>query len=1012
MINSIQNGDQPLPVIAQVSLAGNAQNAPPTLKDPKFWTAKEKKNRKIDHLARSLLIKGLLNDIYSLIDSNETTKDLWDALERQMCGSEYGEQDRKAVILYEYDTFKAIEGEQLLDTYLRYLQVINDLKKCGYKKDNCELNYKFLNNLQPKWKQYGTLMRQTNNLMDINIDALYNILKQNQGDVNDALGYKKKAVVITSDPLALVVEKTNVSKRKEKVVISSDSEGTGADDFSELKKITALLAKAFNRRKFYSKPTNNNLRTSSTSQSANKKQEFIKLNDKKEDKKANEKKRYMRKVKCYNCKKEGHFAKDCKKAKDQAWMESSSDSDQEINPNMVFMAQIEKVLLESDESSSSAEETITEVAYYTSESESEYEFETSEYYDNSTNYGLFVNNDDDQEIFHDANESASENFIQNHINSQKVYDKSEVDHNDSKEKEHLVDKLIRKINHKIAKLNTFEEQNNEFNEQRKVLNEINADLLDQTKVLKDQLQVKHVVIDTHVECHDKYAKLEAERYEYMIRYYALFDNDKQHRKQIADQKVLFDKMSVELVELDKHTVHMIMPSKDNLYNGRKGIDFENPSYFEKAKDLRPTLYDEKVIGLGHSKVDKDVKRYSHKDLLSCNNSHSRETSSAYVCNDAMNVSCNSRMCDLFDDHNFFIFDEESIVQICFWIIDSGCSKHMTGNRTLLTNIVEKFLGMVWFGNNDFAVIAGYGDVVIGSMTIKKVYYVEGIDYDETFAPVARIEAIRLFLAYAAHKDFIVFHMDVKTTFLNGILKEQVGFQKGSIHTTLFIKKKGKHIMLIQIYVDDIIFGSTNPKYCTKFSDLMVKRFEMCMMGEMKFFLGFQVNQFSNGNFINESKYVLDILKRFGMENCDTVPTPMVEQAKLKLDLDGKLVDHTDYRSMIVSLMYVTSSRPYIMFVTCDKLVCWSSKKQNCVSISTTESEYVAVSSCCAQVLWMRTQLTDYGFFYDKVPIYCDSKSAIVISCNPVEHTRTKHIDLRTRIDLPWSLPSNLGKLGL
>nr|GEU48836.1 hypothetical protein [Tanacetum cinerariifolium] len=132
-----------------------------------------------------------------------------------------------------------------------------------------------INSIQNEWKQYGTLMRQTKNLMDINIDALYNILKQNQGDVNDSLGYKKKAVMVTSDPLALVAEKTNVSKRKEKVVVSSDSEGSGADDFSELKKITALLAKDFNRRKFYSKPPNNNLRTSSTSQSANKKQEFV-----------------------------------------------------------------------------------------------------------------------------------------------------------------------------------------------------------------------------------------------------------------------------------------------------------------------------------------------------------------------------------------------------------------------------------------------------------------------------------------------------------------------------------------------------------------------------------------------------------------------------------------------------------------------------------------------------------------------------------------------------------------
>nr|GFB15071.1 hypothetical protein [Tanacetum cinerariifolium] len=166
----------------------------------------------------------------------------------------------------------------------------------------------------------------------------------------------------------LVIEKTKVSKRKEKVVVSSDSEGSGADDFNELKKITALLAKAFNRRKFYSKATNNNLRTSSTSHSASKKQEFVKSDDKKVKNKDDEKKRDMSKVKCYNCKKEGHFAKDCKKAKfkdynyyktkmllakkdsdeqvllaeDQAWMESSSDSDQEINANMVFMAQIER----------------------------------------------------------------------------------------------------------------------------------------------------------------------------------------------------------------------------------------------------------------------------------------------------------------------------------------------------------------------------------------------------------------------------------------------------------------------------------------------------------------------------------------------------------------------------------------------------------------------------------------------------------------------------------------------
>nr|GEX06084.1 hypothetical protein [Tanacetum cinerariifolium] len=397
MINSIKNGDQPLPHVTQVSIAGTTSIEQPPLKDKSMWSDQEKSIQKIDRLARSLLIQGLPNDIYPLIDSNKTAKYLWDALARHMLGSEYGEQDRKSAVLYEYQTFNATKGELLLDIYIRYLQVINDLKKC---------------------------------------------------DVNDAMGSKKKTVMVTSDLLALIAEKTN---------------------------ITALLAKDFNQRKFYSKPTNNNLRTSSSYQSANKKQEFVKTDTKKVEKKDDEKKRDMSRVKCYNCKKEGHFAKDCKKAKvkdyeyyktkmmlakkdkdeqvllaeDQAWMESSSDLDQKINANMVFMAQIEKVLSDSEASSSSADEKISEVSYYLSESKSESEFETAEYYDNSTNYGLFVNYDDAQEIFHDAIDSASENFIENHIDFQKDYDKSDVDHNDSEEKDQLVDKLIRKLTKRL-----------------------------------------------------------------------------------------------------------------------------------------------------------------------------------------------------------------------------------------------------------------------------------------------------------------------------------------------------------------------------------------------------------------------------------------------------------------------------------------------------------------------------------------------------------------------------------
>nr|GFA51440.1 hypothetical protein [Tanacetum cinerariifolium] len=199
---------------------------------------------------------------------------------------------------------------------------------------------------------------------------------------------------------------------------------------------------------------------------------------------------------------------------------------------------------------------------------------------------------------------------------------------------------------------------------------------------------------------------------------------------------------------------------------------------------------------------------------------------------------------------------------------------------------------------------------------------EGIDYDETFAHVARIEAIRLFLAYAAHKDFTVFQMDVRTVFLKGILKEElyVGQPPGFVS-----KQYPDHVYAL----DQALYG--------------LKQAPRAWYDVLLQFLihsGFQKGSIDTTLFLKKK-----------------VPTPMVKQAKLKLDLVGKPVDHTDYRSMIGSLMYVTSSRPDIMFAT-------------------SESEYVAISSCCAKVLWMRTQLTDYGFFYDKVPIYCDSKSAI------------------------------------
>ncbi|GJW14719.1 hypothetical protein Tco_0018852, partial [Tanacetum coccineum] len=238
---------------------------------------------------------------------------------------------------------------------------------------------------------------------------------------------------------------------------------------------------------------------------------------------------------------------------------------------------------------------------------------------------------------------------------------------------------------------------------------------------------------------------------------------------------------------------------------------------------------------------------------------------------------------------------------------------------------------------------------------------EGIDYEEVFAPVARIEAIRLFLAYASYMGFTVYQMDVKSAFLYGTIDEEVyvmqppgfedpefpdkvyrvekamyglhqaprawygtlskyllanGFQRGTIDQTLFIRKHKGEFLLVQVYVDDIIFGSSNPKLCREFEALMHDKFKMSAMGELTFFLGLQVLQKNDGIFISQDKYVGDILKKFGYTDVRTAKTPMDKENPWGKDGPGKDVDLHLYRSMIGSLMYLTASRPDIMFAVC------------------------------------------------------------------------------------------------
>ncbi|GJU36708.1 retrovirus-related pol polyprotein from transposon TNT 1-94 [Tanacetum coccineum] len=247
---------------------------------------------------------------------------------------------------------------------------------------------------------------------------------------------------------------------------------------------------------------------------------------------------------------------------------------------------------------------------------------------------------------------------------------------------------------------------------------------------------------------------------------------------------------------------------------------------------------------------------------------------------------------------------------------------------------------------------------------------EGIDYDEVFAPVARIEAIRLFLAYASFKDFVVYQMNVKSAFLYAWYETlstyllDNGFQRGKIDKTLFIRKDKGDILLVQVYVDDIIFGSTKKSLCTEFKKMMHKKFQMSSMGELTFFLGLQVKQKEDGIFLSQDKYVTEILKKFGFSDVKTTSTPMETHKPLLKDADGEDID---FMAM---------------------------QEAECVANSTTEAEYIAASNCCGQVLWIQNQMLDYGYNFMYTKIYIDNKSTICIVKNLVFHSKTKHIEIR------------------
>jgi hypothetical protein len=281
-----------------------------------------------------------------------------------------------------------------------------------------------------------------------------------------------------------------------------------------------------------------------------------------------------------------------------------------------------------------------------------------------------------------------------------------------------------------------------------------------------------------------------------------------------------------------------------------------------------------------------------------------------------------------------------------WSLVPRPKQNVVGTKWVFRNKQDKH-GVVT-RNKARLVAKGYAQVV-------------GLDFKETFAPLVRLESIRILLAYVAHHSFRLFQMDVKSTFLNRPIKEEVyveqppsfeddrypdhvyklskalyglkqaprawyeclrgflisnAFKVGKANPTLFTKTCNSDLFVCQIYVDGIIFGSTNQESCEEFRRVMMQKFEMSMMGELTNFLEFQVKQLKDDTFISQTKYTQDLLKRFGMKDVKPAKTPMGTDGHVDLNKGGKSVDQKAYRSMIGSLLYLCASIPDIMLSVC------------------------------------------------------------------------------------------------
>nr|GEX74445.1 putative ribonuclease H-like domain-containing protein [Tanacetum cinerariifolium] len=971
-------------------------------------TEKELKQMEADDQAIQTILLGLPEDIYAAVDSCETAQEIWLRVQQMMKGSDIGIQEKKAKLFNEWERFTSTDGESIESYYHRFLKLMNDLKRNKHFPEKIASNLKFLNNLQPEWSRHVTIVHQTKDLHTADYTQLYDFLKYNQNEVDDL---KAEQLAKTQDPLALMATSNNSYTF---LVLYQDQPSFNQNYMQQpmpnLEDITADCSTGYEHG---SRQTDANGWRNQVIQNAiqNHKiqngQIVVPGNANQNPNgngnlvvaraEGNATGRNVNQIRCYNCRGVGHFSRNCTvrpRRRDAAYLQTqlliaqkeeariqlqaeefdlmaaAADLDEieEVNANCILMANLQQA-------STSGTST-------------------------------------DKAPIYDSDGSAK--VIQICLWC--------VDSGCSK---HITENLKLLINFVWMFLGTVRFGNDHI-----------AAILGFSDLQWGNILITRVYF--------------VERLGHNLFSVGQFC-DSDLGSLLEETDISSKDEAPDVIKIFPNRITILLQSPVIIIRTDNNSEFKNQvlkEYFDS-------------VGISHqvssvqTPQQNGVVERRNRTLVEAARTITVESSSSYYVEP-------SNMHTFYQPypHEFQWTKDHPLEQV----IEEPSRPVLTRNQlrsdgdmcmyalTVLVPAPDNItsLTLKWLfkykHDEEKMVIQNKSRLVVRGCRQE-----EGIDFEDSFAPVARMEAIRIFLAYAAHKSFTVFQMDMKTAFLHGSLKEDVyvcqpeGFIDADHPSHVFKLKKALYgsKQALRAWYDELstfqlqnhfFKGTTDPT-------LFIRRFV---------------------DDILVSNYVLEILKKYGMESYDPVGTPMEIKDKFNLDQNGTPVDATKYHNMIRALMYLTSSRPDIVHATClcaryqakptekhlkevkrifrclwgnvntglwytkdsgfeltgfsdadyagckdtfkstsggaqflgEKLVSCSLKKQDCMTLSTAEAEYVSLSACCAQVLWMRTQLMDYGFHFNKILFYCDSKSAISISCNPVQYSRTKHIAAR------------------